>query len=186
MAETSGSLSVECPLCNTPVRVPFAVVRSIRQTNEVDVRLKTDGPLREHLNDCAAKAGDKVGQTVNTLLGNITEPAAPGKALEKAKPHVSVPQYELTGRVGQVLAIVEDKGTLTTAGSRACLMCGTNLTDCLVDLDVTERSGKLLSTKRTRSKGTACCPACANGNTHPSPKDGESCAEWGRENGAKS
>lgn len=56
---------------------------------------------------------------------------------------------ELSGRIHRMLAT---GAFIATGGSRACTMCGTNGQDCNVRLE---------------KRGTACCAACHNGNTHP-------------------
>lgn len=89
-------------------------------------------------------------------------PGEPGKAVEVA-PVTSVSAVDLAGRIGVML----DGGHyVATAGSRACTMCGTNGSDCLEGI-------------RTRFPFAACCPVCADGNTHPAPGEAQgSCQQW--------
>ena len=70
---------------------------------------------------------------------------------------------ELAGRIDRFL---DTEAFIAEGGSRACLLCGTNGKDCLVNMRGEERTGP-------------CCNGCANGNTHPAPGENEGlCAEW--------
>jgi hypothetical protein len=93
-----------------------------------------------------------------------------------AAPELSVPPVELAGRIDRLLNARTPRGGryfVATGGSRACSMCGMAGASCLS-----------LVGQNTRE---ACCPACANGNTHPAPGEAQgSCAQWAVENGAKS
>lgn len=55
-------------------------------------------------------------------------------------------------------------------GRRPCLMCRTDAPACMVGL---------------QGKGTPCCGACGEGNTHPAPGESTDCRVWAAEHGAK-
>lgn len=160
-----GALRVQCPLCRVDFPVPADVIETNQDTHLVTVVLdRTE--LYGHLQQCAARVG--------------APPPSPTKVVVLRGSGADVPpQYtkaELAGRVHRFLAM---GAFLSRAGSRACTMCGVPGAECLEQLSETP----MISGHPVKP---ACCNACRDGNTHPAPKDGESCAVWAETHGCKS
>lgn len=105
----------------------------------------------------------------------FAEPATPSKEASKtvAVPNDDkLPEAELAGRIHLMLA---GGHFMATGGSGACTMCGTNRDACLQAIQT------------VTGPRHPCCPACANGNTHPAPgENAQTCAQWAEANGCRS
>lgn len=156
-----GALRIRCPHCTQDFPVPADVVEVHEATNLVTVVLdRTD--LYGHQQQCAAARGLPAPSPSKVLVvrgssADVHQIGCPTKA-------------ELAGRISQMLDM---RAYVATGGSRACTMCGTNGAACLDQLG-------------EAAKGIPCCSACGNGNTHPAPNEGSTCAEWATEYGVRS
>jgi hypothetical protein len=150
----SAPLSITCPSCQDQFPVPAEVLKVDILNNQVLVRLDRTEAFG-HFTTCAIRKN---------------RPRPEGKSMVPVEGvsarQLVVPATELAGRIHQMLDM---RAFVATGGSRACTLCGVNGQDCMVQLD---------------RKRVPCCSGCANGNTHPAPKQDATCAEWGAEHGA--
>lgn len=158
MSTTPGTIM--CRLCGAPIAVEFT-----RLPFNVVALAPSVQPLRDHYAACPA----------------LERPPA-----EVEAPAATVPKAELVGRIERVLNdMTKDGGRhfVSTAGSRACTMCGMPGADCmaLIGKPLTGGTGKNLG------HVNGCCGACANGNTHTAPGEAAgTCAQWAADHGCKS
>ena len=146
--------TINCGLCGDSIALEF----SRAESHDGAARLSVSdwAPMREHM---------------ETQCRELTP-----QALEAPK----ALHNELVGRVYQLL----DGGHfMSTAGSGACTMCGTDRADCMSNLQKASRKG--MASAREPGK-YACCLSCGDGNTHPAPGETWDCQVWAASRGAKS
>lgn len=155
----AGPLRIRCPHCTEDFPVPTEVLDVNPTTNLVTVVMdRTE--LYGHLKQCAAAHGAPQPSPTRVIVV---------RGSRSDVHRIGVPSSaDLSGRIDRMLDM---RAYVATGGSRACTMCGCIGQDCLTGLE-------------TKS-GTPCCSACGNGNTHPAPNEGTTCAEWAVEYGCK-
>lgn len=149
-----GAMKVQCPVCKELFDVPAEVIG-------------TDG----HQVIARMDRSDLYGHTQACLAGAkpLTAPKSGPAKLEPPKVVQRLRRPSSPGDRQRVGMFLESEGFVSYGGSRACTMCGTRGDACLDQL-------------RKDGVQPSCCPACQNGNTHPSPGEAVgSCSVWAAE-----